>query len=129
MPTIELTAENFEASVRDHEILFVDFWASWCGPCRDEFPLLATAYTKYSGDGLQIVGVIHDDGPQTATDFARAYNATWPLVLDPNDSVYNAYRGFSVPTSYYIDKSGVVRAVSLGAPPPAYLDDEIQKLL
>ena len=66
--------------------VIVNFWASWCIPCREEFPLLVGAYQQYSEQGLQIVGVIHDDGPQTATDFAKQYGATWPLVLDPNEA-------------------------------------------
>ena len=116
------------SSLRGRPVI-VNFWASWCVPCRDEFPLLAAAYQKYSGDGLQIVGVIHDDGPQTATDFARSFNATWPLVLDPTDATWNEYNGSFLPVSYYIDRSGVVRAVSYGPPPSGFLDDEIKNIL
>ena len=109
--------------------VIVNFWASWCIPCREEFPLLVSAYQQYSEQGLQIVGVIHDDGPQTATDFARQYGATWPLVLDPNEVGWNAFHGSLVPVSYYIDRDGIVRAVSYGAPPSGFLDDQIRQIL
>lgn len=110
--------------------VIVNFWASWCLPCRDEFPLLAAAYDRYASQGLQIVGVIHDDGPQTATDFATQYGATWPLVLDPGDATYEAYDGgVGVPISYYIDRDGVVRAVSYGPPPSGFLDQQISQIL
>jgi cytochrome c biogenesis protein CcmG, thiol:disulfide interchange protein DsbE len=116
------------SSLRGRPVI-VNFWASWCVPCRDEFPLLVGAYEKYSADGLQIVGVIHDDGPQTASDFAKTYGATWPLVQDPNDAAWNLYNGSFVPVSYYIDRDGIVRAVSYGPPPSGYLDDEIKQIL
>ena len=117
------------ADLRGRPVI-VNFWASWCLPCRDEFPLLAAAYDKYAPQGLQIVGVIHDDGPQTATDFAKQFLATWPLVLDPGDATYEAYDGgVGVPISYYIDRDGIVRAVSYGPPPSGFLDQQISQIL
>jgi cytochrome c biogenesis protein CcmG/thiol:disulfide interchange protein DsbE len=109
--------------------VIVNFWASWCGPCREEFPLLVSAYQQYAPQGLQIVGVIHDDAAQTATDFARGYGATWPLALDPSDQAWNAFHAAFVPVSYYIDRDGIVRAVSYGPPPSGFLDDQIRQIL
>ena len=116
------------AALRGRPVI-VNFWASWCVPCRDEFPLLAAAYAKYAPQGLQIVGVIYNDGPQTASDFARQFNATWPLVVDPGGATYKAYDGIGVPISYYIDRSGVVRTVSYGPPPSGFLDQQISQIL
>lgn len=116
------------SSLRGRPVI-VNFWASWCVPCRDEFPLLVAAYQKYSGQGLEILGVIHDDGPQTATDFARTYGATWPLLLDGDHTAWNAFKGAFLPVSYYIDRAGVIRAVSYGPPPSGFLDDQIEQIL
>lgn len=116
------------SSLRGRPVI-VNFWASWCVPCREEFPLLASAYQKYSGDGLEILGVIYNDGPQTASAFARSYGATWPLLTDPNQSAWTAFRNSVVPISYYIDRDGIVRAVSYGAPPSGFLDDQIKQIL
>jgi cytochrome c biogenesis protein CcmG, thiol:disulfide interchange protein DsbE len=109
--------------------VIVNFWASWCVPCREEFPLLAAAYQSYHDEGLEILGVIHDDGPQTATDFATSYGATWPLLADPGDQAWQAYKGALVPISFYIDRDGIIRAISYGPPPSGYLDDEIAKII
>lgn len=116
------------SSLRGRPVI-VNFWASWCVPCQQEFPLLVSAYQKYSGDGLQILGVIYNDGPQTATAFARSYGATWPLLQDPDQTAWKAFKNSLVPVSYYIDRDGTVRAVSYGPPPSGYLDDEINQIL
>jgi len=116
------------AALRGRPVI-VNFWASWCIPCQQEFPLLAAAYAKYAPQGLQIVGIIYNDGPQTATNFAKQYNATWPLVVDPSDAVYKAYDGVGVPISYYIDRDGIIRTVSYGPPPSGFLDQQIQQIL
>lgn len=116
------------ASLRGRPVI-INFWASSCLPCRDEFPLLVSAYQKYSPDGLQIVGVIHDDGPDTASQFAKTYGARWPLALDADHAAWNAYRGQFLPLSYFIDRAGIIRTASYGAPPSGFLDDQIKQIL
>jgi cytochrome c biogenesis protein CcmG/thiol:disulfide interchange protein DsbE len=131
-PDIELQTLDSQrvslAALRGRPVI-VNFWASWCIPCREEFPLLVDAYHKYAPQGLEIVGVIHDDDAQSATDFARSYGATWPLALDPNDQAWGAFKAAFVPVSYYIDRDGIVRAVSYGPPPSGFLDDQIAQIL
>jgi cytochrome c biogenesis protein CcmG/thiol:disulfide interchange protein DsbE len=138
-PLVGQTAPDFSLQTLDGQTVtlsalrgrpvIVNFWASWCVPCREEFPLLVSAYEKYAPRGLQIVGVIHDDGPQTATDFARSFGATWPLVQDPGNATYDAYLGFSVPMSFYIGRDGVIKTLSYGPPPSGFLDDQINEIL
>jgi cytochrome c biogenesis protein CcmG/thiol:disulfide interchange protein DsbE len=138
-PLVGQTAPDFTLQTTDGQTLtlsqlrgkpvIVNFWASWCVPCRDEFPLLVSAYQKYSPQGLQIVGVIYDDSAQNAESFASSYGATWPLVQDPDKTAFNAFKNFGVPVSYYVDRQGVIRAVSFGAPPSGFLDDQIAQIL
>jgi cytochrome c biogenesis protein CcmG/thiol:disulfide interchange protein DsbE len=109
--------------------VIVNFWASWCVPCRDEFPLLAAARTRHEAEGLEILGVIHDDASQSAAAFAATYNAGWPLLIDANDAAWTAYHGAFVPVSYFIDRAGIVRAVSYGPPPEDNIDAVIAKIL
>ncbi|MEA2676157.1 MAG: cytochrome c biosis protein CcmG, thiol:disulfide interchange protein DsbE [Chloroflexota bacterium] len=109
--------------------VIVNFWASWCVPCRDEFPLLAAARAAHQADGLEILGVIHDDSAQSAAAFAATYDAAWPLLMDADDAAWNAYHGAFVPVSYFVDRAGVVRAVSYGPPPSESLDALLAKIL
>lgn len=109
--------------------VIVNFWASWCEPCRAEFPLLRDAYQRHAAEGLEILGVIHADGPQAAAAFAQTYEATWPLLIDADNAAWQAYRGALLPLSYFVDRQGIVRAVSYGPPPPGVLDEQIAKIL
>jgi cytochrome c biogenesis protein CcmG/thiol:disulfide interchange protein DsbE len=131
-PQISLTTvDGRQVTLSDYRgrPVIVNFWASWCVPCRDEFPLLAAARAKYQADGLEILGVIHDDSAQSAAAFAATYHAEWPLLIDATDAAWNAYHGAFVPVSYFIDRAGVVRAVSYGPPPSDNLDAVIAKIL
>jgi cytochrome c biogenesis protein CcmG/thiol:disulfide interchange protein DsbE len=138
-PLLDHAAPDFSLATADGETVtlsslrgrpvIVNFWASWCIPCREEFPLLVSAYERYSPEGLEIVGIVHDDDPAAAAEFADSYGAAWPLVHDTDDAAWQAYRGSLVPVTYYIDRSGIIRAVSFGAPPSGYLDDQIEKIL
>jgi cytochrome c biogenesis protein CcmG/thiol:disulfide interchange protein DsbE len=94
--------------------VLVNFWASWCIPCRDEFPQLVDAYARHRADGLEILGIVHDDSLDGARAFAAGYGATWPLLDDAQDAAWEDYLGIGVPQSYFIDRDGVVRAFSLG---------------
>lgn len=116
-PAIELATLDGEAvslaALRGRPVL-VNFWATWCLPCRDEFPLLADAYARHADDGLEILGIVHDDTPEGARAFAADMGADWPILLDPDDVAWADYLGVGMPTSFFIDAEGVVRAASLG---------------
>jgi cytochrome c biogenesis protein CcmG/thiol:disulfide interchange protein DsbE len=94
--------------------VIVNFWASWCIPCRDEFPLFVDALQQHASEGLEILGVIHHDTDEAAQSFADAMGGTWPMLADPADVAWNAWLGAGVPTTYYVDADGVVRDFSLG---------------
>jgi cytochrome c biogenesis protein CcmG/thiol:disulfide interchange protein DsbE len=109
--------------------VIVNFWASWCIPCRAEFALFADARRKQASKGLEILGVIYKDSPDAARSFMAAHDAQWPALIDPNGAVATAYHVIGAPTSYYVDRAGIVRAVSYGPPPSNVLDDQLAKIL
>ena len=93
----------------------VNFWASWCVPCRDEFPVFVAAREQYAEEGLEILGVVYKDSAQNAQAFADDQGAEWPLLGDPGEKVYSAYTGFGgVPMTVFVDGEGIVRSVSYG---------------
>jgi cytochrome c biogenesis protein CcmG, thiol:disulfide interchange protein DsbE len=101
------------ADQRGHPVI-VNFWGPSCVPCRTEFPLLKEKAAEHAPDGLVIVGVLMDDPPEPARDFARTYGATWPTVVDPDGHLKTAYQAVARPQSYFIDAQGVLRAIQIG---------------
>ena len=94
--------------------VIVNIWASWCIPCRDEFPKLVGAYGEYRDAGLEVLGIVHDDATDSARAFAQEQGATWPMLMDVDDVVWRDYIGLGVPQTYFIDADGVVRALTFG---------------
>ena len=85
-------------------------------PCRDEFPQFVQKLEQHRGDGLAIVGVLTDDPVEPARQFAAQYKATWPTVVDPDQSIKRAYRVVARPHSWFIDRDGIVRSMQIGGP-------------
>jgi thiol-disulfide isomerase/thioredoxin len=116
-PEIELTTLDGErmtlSSLAGRPVL-INFWATWCGPCRAEFPLMVSTYEEHAGEGLEILGIIHDDMAEGARKFSADQGATWPMLLDSDDVAWEDYRGVGMPTSFFIDTEGIVQAFSLG---------------
>jgi cytochrome c biogenesis protein CcmG/thiol:disulfide interchange protein DsbE len=109
--------------------LLVYFWASWCLPCRTEFPLLKTALAAHAGDGLAAVGIVFKDSSTSAGEFMNAQGASWPALVDPDGAVAGAYAVHAPPTTFYIDGAGVVRAISFGPPPAGSLEGLLARIL
>jgi cytochrome c biogenesis protein CcmG/thiol:disulfide interchange protein DsbE len=116
-PEIDLLTLDGErvtlSSLRGRPVL-INFWATWCPPCREEFPLMVEAYAEHADAGLEILGVLHADAAEGARAFAADEGATWPILLDPDDVAWSDYLGVGLPTSFYVDAEGIVQAFSLG---------------
>lgn len=108
----------------------LNFWASWCMPCRKEMPELRRARERHRSDGLAVLGVTFKDLPSDARDFARAQKATWPLAAGgEGDPVARAYGVRFLPQTFFIAPDGMIRARSYGALTEEELERRIQELL
>ena len=109
--------------------LVLNFWASWCVPCREEFPLFKDRLaTLGERDGLQVVGVLYKDQPELAQAFLSDFGASWPSLTDPDGSIAAAYRVVAPPQTYFIDKDGILRGIQIGEVRPEDFDTQYEKI-
>jgi cytochrome c biogenesis protein CcmG/thiol:disulfide interchange protein DsbE len=92
----------------------LNFWASWCGPCVEEFPLLRDAAAQHADQSLAVVGIVVRDRSEAARDFMLRNGATWPAAMDPGERVASAYGILGPPETYFIDRDGVIAARQFG---------------
>lgn len=107
----------------------LNFWASWCIPCREEAPLLTAAAGNYRPEGLRILGVVYQDSAENARDFMARYGQTYPGLLDPEGRTAIDYGVFGLPETFFIDRAGIVRSRQVGAVTEADLQRQIEGIL
>jgi len=96
------------------QVVMVNFWASWCGPCREEFPLLDQMYKKYKGLGFTMLGVNVEPEVKDAEGFIAKTPVTFPIAFDKDSTVSKLYRVEGMPSTVLIDRNGVLRWVHRG---------------
>jgi len=112
------------------KVVVVDFWATWCSPCHESFPVYQRLASKF-GSKLAVIGVSVDEAPGGIAPFAKGTGATFPLAWDEGQITSKSYQPPTMPTSYVIDASGVVRFVHSGfhSGEEQELESEISSLL
>lgn len=109
--------------------MIVNFWASWCTPCREEFPLFEARLAALGpSDGLRIVGVLYKDEAPLAQQFLDDLGAAWPTLDDPDGTLAAAYRVVAPPQTYFIDPDGVLQAIQIGQVQEADFDAQYAKI-
>ena len=96
------------------QVVYVDFWASWCGPCKRSFPWMNELAQRYGASGLTVVAVNVDKKREDAAKFLAATPGAFTIVYDPAGSVASSYDVKGMPTSYLVDRAGRVVAVDSG---------------
>ena len=113
------------------KVVIIDFWASWCAPCKEEMPILESLYKRFKDQGLVVIGVSVDNETENAKKFLSAVKVSFPIVHDGGKTVADKFKPPRMPTSYVVDKAGKIRFVHEGfrKEDGKKLEDEVTKLL
>jgi peroxiredoxin len=123
--------ENLRLSEYRGDVVMLNFWATWCGPCRQEMPLLDEMFQRYRKVGFTLLGINIDEDTRRAREMAETLGVSFPVLFDLDKSVSRLYAIDAMPVTLLIDRQGVVRHVHYGYKPgyeQAYVD-EIRSLL
>jgi thiol-disulfide isomerase/thioredoxin len=131
-PTPAVALDGRPVSLADlrGKVVWVDFWASWCPPCRAETPVLRDLYARHRGDGLELVGVsVQESSADDIARYVETYGIAYPIVADLTGGIFRAWRVYGLPTQFLVDRSGVIRAVVQGPVDAATAESLVAPLL
>jgi peroxiredoxin len=109
-----MNGPNLRLAEQRGRVVMVNFWATWCGPCRQEMPQLDRLYQKYKSSGFVLLGVNVDEDVRKATDVAAKLGVTFPVLLDTDKAVSKLYDLSTMPSTVIIDRDGKVRYLHRG---------------
>lgn len=120
------TGSNLRLSEQRGSVVLINFWASWCGPCRKEMPLLEQLYKKYSPLGFTMLGVNVDKDISLADKILRDIPVSFPILYDPQGDISKTYDVDAMPTTVIVDRDGKMRFLHRGYKPGYEEDYEAQ---
>ncbi|HZP01589.1 MAG TPA: TlpA disulfide reductase family protein [Terriglobia bacterium] len=125
----DISGQKLELANYKGKVVLLDFWATWCGPCRTEIPGFVELQKKYRDKGFVVIGISMDDGPEPVRDFYREYKMNYPVALG-DDKLGGLYGGiFGLPTSFVIGRDGRIYSKHVGATEVSQFEAEIKELL
>jgi thiol-disulfide isomerase/thioredoxin len=114
LPAIANAAGTIDLDALRGDVVYLDFWASWCGPCRLSLPALDGLYQELQDQGLHVVAVSVDVVAEDSLDFLARYPVTYPVAIDTTGDTARSFAVNGMPSGYLIDRSGTVQSVHVG---------------
>ncbi|HEX9853125.1 MAG TPA: TlpA disulfide reductase family protein [Woeseiaceae bacterium] len=111
------TGKNLRLSEYRGEVVMINFWATWCGPCQQEMPLLEELHTRYQRVGFRLLGVNIDDDSRRALQMVDDLGVSFPVLFDETKAVSKLYQVEAMPVTVILDRAGTVRYVHHGYKP------------
>jgi cytochrome c biogenesis protein CcmG/thiol:disulfide interchange protein DsbE len=114
----QLTGQTINLSDYQGQVVLVNFWASWCPPCRAEMPVIQHVYESYQSQGLVVLAIdaSNQDAPAAMQTFLGSFTHSYPILLDTNGAVNRLYAVSSLPTTFFIGRDGTIRDLVIGGP-------------
>lgn len=126
---IDLNGRKLELADHKGKVVLLDFWATWCGPCRIEIPGLVRLQERYRDQGLMIIGIALDDSPEPVREFYREYRMNYPVAMG-DERITTLYGGIlGLPTTFLIGRDGRIHAKHMGATDVSVFEEEVKELL
>lgn len=125
------TVDGKLVSLSDYSgsVVLVNFWATWCPPCRAEIPDFEVAYQAHKDDGFVVLGIEVGDSSQMVKPFVADLGMSYPVLLDESSTVMKEYRVPGLPTSLIVDRDGVIQVRHVGYLSAAKLDEYLAQVL
>lgn len=110
----DTTGKTWTLSELNGQAIFINFWATWCPPCREELPSMQNLYRELDSKGFQMLTILMNDDPNRAVIMAKGANLTFPILVDHNGAASAAYGITGVPETYIVDATGILREKIIG---------------
>jgi len=127
-----IAGETVKLSDLRGQAVLVNLWATWCPPCRAEMPAIEKVYNEYKDEGLVVLAInmTYQDTQSNIAPFVAEYDLTFPILLDQTGSVGSAYQLRSLPSSFFINRDGIINEVVIGGPmAEALLRTRVEEIL
>jgi len=110
--------------------VMLNFWATWCGPCVSEMPYLQQVYEEWSDKGLVLLAINKGEPPSQVKEFLQNHNLSLPVLLDTKQVIAQKYSIRAIPTTFFIDKEGIIQVVRVGAfPNKEAIESDLNKIM
>jgi cytochrome c biogenesis protein CcmG, thiol:disulfide interchange protein DsbE len=124
----DLAGQPVRLSSLKGQVVLINFWATWCIPCRAEIPAIQQAYNARKDQGFTVLAVNLNEPVPDVQSYVTSLNVNFPVLLDAGDSISNLYRVRGYPTSFFIDRGGTVAIENVGMMTATQLADNLAKL-
>ena len=125
---VNLESENVSLSDFKGQPVLINLWATWCGPCRIEMPTIQSRFEEFRDEGFIVLAVSFDEQRADVQAFRDEFELTFQTLLDPGAEVQKLYRTRSYPTSFFVDRNGVIQAQHIGVMTEGNLDGNLAQI-